>query len=365
MGRFNYTCEQLIDDVYDAGARPQRWPTALSRLASAVGAEGAVMFGFSRTQCLVLEHNGSLDPGSSASFKARHLDNAWVRGMTKRPTDCLVLSDELIRLRELKRSAFFDDVLKSGRLGHAALCTLTAGSDVSVQFSVHKTLSNGIFNSSEILILRRLLPHLRRALGVSLRLKLDSASEIESVSERLMCAAFTLNRKGEVIDVNLRAHHLVANCDSFSISSQGIRFRDSNAQHSLLQAIKHVFNGAPLTAVCLTDGRRRFDVVAVGLNASKTQCPQDAAVVILVDERYHPGVQGAFQCAREQLTSGELRVARIAMLGVSSLEISRSLQLSLNTVKTHLRRVYQKLGVHRQGELVALLGSSHSGEQPD
>jgi hypothetical protein len=91
MGRRNCAGEQLIDEIYDAGARPDRWPATLWHLASAVGAEGAVMFGFSRSRGLMLEHNGSLDPGSAANFKARHLNNAWVQGMAQRPTDYLVL----------------------------------------------------------------------------------------------------------------------------------------------------------------------------------------------------------------------------------------------------------------------------------
>jgi hypothetical protein len=58
MGRCNDHCEPLIDEIYDAGARPERWPAILSHLASAVSAEGAIMFGFSSSRGLVLEHNG-------------------------------------------------------------------------------------------------------------------------------------------------------------------------------------------------------------------------------------------------------------------------------------------------------------------
>jgi hypothetical protein len=159
MGRCNGMGEQLLDEIYDAGARPELWPATLSHLASAVGAEGAVMFGFSRSRDLILEHNGSLDPGSAVNFKARHLDNAWVRGMAQRPTDYLVLSEEVIQPRKLRRSAFFDEVLKSGGLGHAALSTLTVGPNITIQFSVHKRLTSGSFNTTEAVNAEVILDH--------------------------------------------------------------------------------------------------------------------------------------------------------------------------------------------------------------
>lgn len=48
---------------------------------------------------------------------------------------------------------------------------------------------------------------------------------------------------------------------------------------------------------------------------------------------------------RDRLTLSEQRVARMAAGGLSNAEIAAALQLSTNTVATHLRRVYAKLGV--------------------
>lgn len=229
-------------------------------------------------------------------------------------------------------------------------------------------MTSGSFNATEVHRLRRWLPHLRRALGVSLRLRPTSGSNIESVADRLVCVAFTLNRDGDLIEANLQAQHLAVRCGSFALSRDGIRFRHPDTHRKLLQAVKRVLDGAPLQPLLLADGEHRFDVMIAGLKGRNTcwlnpPCGQAAAVVIMIDLQHQPAVSEAFQCAQQQLTAAELRVARIAALGVSSLEISRTLELSLNTVKTHLRRVYQKLDLHRQGELVALLGSWRRDEE--
>lgn len=57
----------------------------------------------------------------------------------------------------------------------------------------------------------------------------------------------------------------------------------------------------------------------------------------------------------ESLTPSELRVARMAAEGMTNREIARDLFVSAKTVETHLRHVYQKLGVAGRAELGAKL----------
>ncbi|MDX3129378.1 LuxR C-terminal-related transcriptional regulator [Streptomyces europaeiscabiei] len=58
------------------------------------------------------------------------------------------------------------------------------------------------------------------------------------------------------------------------------------------------------------------------------------------------------QQLRENLSEGELRVLRFLPTNLSAPEIGNELYLSVNTVKTHMRHIYAKLGVHRRTEAV-------------
>jgi LuxR family maltose regulon positive regulatory protein len=55
---------------------------------------------------------------------------------------------------------------------------------------------------------------------------------------------------------------------------------------------------------------------------------------------------------REELSESELRVLRFLPSNLSAPDIGRELYLSLSTVKTHMRHIYAKLGVHRRTEAV-------------
>jgi LuxR family maltose regulon positive regulatory protein len=52
------------------------------------------------------------------------------------------------------------------------------------------------------------------------------------------------------------------------------------------------------------------------------------------------------------LTAGELRVLRYLSSNFSAPEIGAELYLSVNTVKTHMRHIYEKLGVRRRADAI-------------
>ena len=58
------------------------------------------------------------------------------------------------------------------------------------------------------------------------------------------------------------------------------------------------------------------------------------------------------QHLREPLGQAEARVLRYLPTKLSAPEIADQLYLSVNTVKTHMRHLYDKLGVHRRHEAV-------------
>ena len=63
--------------------------------------------------------------------------------------------------------------------------------------------------------------------------------------------------------------------------------------------------------------------------------------------------------ALELLTRAEREVAMHYAQGLSNKEIADKLDVSCNTVRTHLAHVFDKLGIHRKAELIRQLGRYH------
>ena len=55
---------------------------------------------------------------------------------------------------------------------------------------------------------------------------------------------------------------------------------------------------------------------------------------------------------QEPLSESELRVLRFLPTNLHATEIATELFLSANTIRTHMRHVYAKLGVHRRADAV-------------
>lgn len=57
------------------------------------------------------------------------------------------------------------------------------------------------------------------------------------------------------------------------------------------------------------------------------------------------------------LTRTEARVVASVVSGKSSMETATAMEISMNTVKTHLKHCYDKIGVHSQVALMRLVST--------
>jgi DNA-binding CsgD family transcriptional regulator len=86
--------------------------------------------------------------------------------------------------------------------------------------------------------------------------------------------------------------------------------------------------------------------------------PGPAALVLVVDPDSDPLPDTLILRQLYGLTTTEATVARLLVHGHCPTAIADQLSLSLATVKTHLRAIFDKTGTHRQAELVAHLLST-------
>lgn len=81
------------------------------------------------------------------------------------------------------------------------------------------------------------------------------------------------------------------------------------------------------------------------------------------EAREVPPPEGTSHSDRAMLSSRELEVAELVARGLTTGEMSRELFISQNTVKQHLKRMFQKLEVHNRAQLVAALWNPESSSE--
>lgn len=60
---------------------------------------------------------------------------------------------------------------------------------------------------------------------------------------------------------------------------------------------------------------------------------------------------------RHGLSAREREVLELVALGRTPMQIERELVIANGTLKSHMQRIYQKLGIHSKRELRAMVGA--------
>ena len=159
---------------------------------------------------------------------------------------------------------------------------------------------------------------------------------------------------GSLVHANPLARHLLGRHQPIGVGSDGRLTADqAPATRRLREAIREVAGGANARVVwqgALSSGPRQAVVV-------RTVAGHDGnapvAAIFVADPRSLPRETTLREL--HGLTPAEARVALEMLQGHSVAQAARRLGISPNTVKTQLQRVFEKLQVSRQTEMVRLL----------
>ncbi len=163
---------------------------------------------------------------------------------------------------------------------------------------------------------------------------------------------FIVDRGGQVIWGNAAFLRLAAEGDVFRLQDQGLAFLD-RAAHAGFLTFLAALGAAPAAWIVRPQTMDGYLVFRCGLIEPAGR-PVGIACT-LYDSRDHDiPVWGDF-AALFGLTASEARVARQLMEGAPLVRVAVQLGITLEAAKTHLRRIYAKLGVGSREEFYARL----------
>lgn len=214
-------------------------------------------------------------------------------------------------------------------------------------------------------------PHFRRAvlIGKVIDLARIEAGAFADTIDGLAAAVFLVGADGRLLHANLSGEAMLAAGEPFTSVDGILTARNLKAQRSLAASYAVAAEGdaaveargiaVPLTTergqrfaahvLPMTSGRRR-DAEAAHASA--------AVFVRKVEMEFPPVIRSMASIYR--LTPAEVRVLHVILDVGGIVPTSLLLRLGENTVKTHLRHIFQKTGARNQVDLVKLVAGLSS-----
>ncbi|MBL8583457.1 MAG: helix-turn-helix transcriptional regulator [Rhizobiaceae bacterium] len=350
--------DAFISRVYEASVIPELWREALKEFASAAEAKDALL--------VVSNDQRRKWVGSSAFFENICLEHYSFESGHERTnrlfavrkpgfvTDFDVFTEAAIRSR-----AVFTDLLIPNGYGCGIATTVRLPSGDIIMFHTERALALGPFSHAIVERLDRLRPHLARASILASRLSMERAQSAAATLAALGLPAAVLDLNGRVLAANALLDAMIP--AMFQDRSARLMLTNSAADALLGTALAGIAANVHDAIVCsipipaTSDAPPSIVHLLPVKGAAHDIFARSGAIMVVtpIVARAVPGA-GVLQVLFD-LSPAEARVAEKIGDGATVADVAAELGVSNETVRSHLKGVLAKSGLHRQVDLVGLL----------
>ncbi len=222
------------------------------------------------------------------------------------------------------------------------------------------------FTPAEAARLQRLVPHVRVALSLFDRLATVQTEQriYAGAIAQMAIGVIILDVHGKVVSVNTHAEAILTERDGIGLHDGMVVPVDPALARQLRVHIADPGKAGSLT-LRIDRPSGAGDLLLVVDSASApgraTTASGPATVLFLTDPARGRSVQAAAVRDLLGLTQAEAAVAALLADGLSPADAATRIGISPNTVRSHLRSIFNKTGVKRQSQLVQLVHHSLPG----
>jgi DNA-binding CsgD family transcriptional regulator/PAS domain-containing protein len=355
-----------IEAAHAAALDESLWPAALGRLARLFGAAAASLEDFGKEPFgLRYFRSAGLPPQAQTDYLADYqTDNPRAEYAFRNLSQPILCDYVLIDERAMDRDAFYAKYLKALDLRYFMSGQIMDTPDAQAIVSIQRSRRQGHVEARDTALLRRLLPHVRQAYDVSLRVRRAAGAvrTFEHLLDRLADGVAIVRADGRIVHANEAFLALARRGDGLAIRRGVVEFAAGRPSERFARAVGAV---ARLRAGDL-DGEAAADFL-LPRRHGRAPClvsirplPRDAGgaatAVMFVRDPQAPGA-GTARTMREVygFTEAEASLAEALCAGTPPGAYARARKLSMNTVYTHLRRIREKTGANRLPDLIGRL----------
>ncbi|MES3025522.1 MAG: helix-turn-helix transcriptional regulator [Pseudomonadota bacterium] len=359
----------LIGSLYDAVLDAQRWAGLCGQIARAFGASSsAVLVQPTDGGAQFLDRTPNFEDSIVAPYEAYYWKrDVWAAKAQELGMSQVHSSADMISDREFERTEYYADWCRQANVFYVIGSVFQVAPSKLGVLGIHRVRSLGHYDSAEKACVSAFVPHLKRALELRHRLAAAGMRERFSIAalEGARIAAFVVDASSTLLHANPYAASLLGGGSPLRMRAGCLvptEARCARTFERLVRAAVLIAAGRTSPSgqsMCLArPGRLPLTLTVAPLMPSHDGSASTAAAIVLVRD---PETVTASMLTLQQLfdfTPSEAAVAQALARGSSLAEIAESHRVTLNTVKTHVQRVFAKTSTKRQGQLIALIHGS-------
>jgi DNA-binding CsgD family transcriptional regulator len=358
--------EAAIAGFYAASTGTGEWQTALDSLLAATGFDGAAFFVVDRARQTSLDWRWHrLDTADADAYLRDYVSIDPRAAQVFVPEPQRLLYDYLHTPEsEIDRDPFYAWFQARQKHRYYVGGQSRTGGDLTLTLTLHRPRGRGHVTADELARFGRLFDHFEHAVHLQHCVGLNASRQAESLDalDREPFGVVVLDAHGHVLHANSAANAMAAQADAFTLAAIGISADNPANRNALATCIADTLRGRVSRPVRLARrfGGRPYAVTAYRMPQPGRQMPDMlmktgyAAVAIRI---FDPDAENSASLAAVVdllgLTRQEAQVLAGLMDGADPAEIAASAGLRPATVRSYLTSIYRKVGVRRQGALVA------------
>jgi DNA-binding CsgD family transcriptional regulator len=358
---------RLLPKVYQINRGSGDWASRLMEIGEYLEADAVALIShdFLRNRGFIYHATGYNQEYLSSYTLQFSYENPWLlRESDYRPPGKVHVGEELVSEAKLVRTRLYTDWLEPQNLHHRLCAVLSRDRDTAVLLEVMRSRDGGRFTQDKIDACRLLVPHLQGLLRMQQRiaeLECERDAALDAL-DYLRWGVLLVDNHGSRLAANRRAQEILVARDGLMAQGEDVRavLADDSARldRLLISAIKGG-GGRRSGALSITRPLKAhpLNVVVIPLRTRSKELADrvPAAAIFMSDPDMR--INGNEQHLRElyALTPAEARLATHLSCGRSVEEAAAEMGVTVNTARAYLKRIYSKLGVRRQSELVRRL----------
>jgi len=361
---------ELTNLLLEASCSPDRWSMVIEKLVQLLDAQkGGLEFSDLGSGRSIIQVDYGLGPEFGSQYKQRFGPaNPFLSKVGSFPLGKVVIAAHILPLEKLHKTEFYQEFLKPHDIEHILCAVLFQERGLNGFLNLTRPRQRRPFNEREAALLQSLIPALQATLLVNQTLAQHAADRKLNAEllDRFHRGVVLLDAHGKIVSVNRSALAILEGRD-------GLMFAESGIQAVLHEENLH-FKGLLQAAMIGSDGKGpALSEQLMLVTRSSSETPLSLLVTPLVSDNpfpYEPRAQvavfindpdrvstGGKQAMRQLygFTEAEARLASCLLRGLSLEESSQNLGITLNTTRTHLKRLFSKTSTNRQGDLIRVL----------